>query len=169
LKLNHLSGSFINHILFMCLMVLHRVKMEQYDIFQQHVTLWTQHTMHKKMCCIIKILPCRSNLQTINIVEKAMDDTVTLLWLCKIWNQCVNGVGGGRWDVCYKFSLWAIGTICTKTGLTCSVSTVITMSGVVAKHILHTQWGGIFTEQHMHKTPWKCVNMFLCISLFLWN
>lgn len=118
----------------------------------------TTHYAQKNVLYLWKkcYLACQ-NLQIVNSVEKAMDDTVTLLWLCKIcryiWNQCVNG-GGRRWDVCYKLLLWAIGTISNvlKQVTHALFPQLTIMSGVVAKHILHTQWGGILPEQHLHKT-----------------
>lgn len=40
--------------------------------------------MHKKCVVVKKFYLAGQNLHIINSVEKAMDDTVTLLWLCKI-------------------------------------------------------------------------------------
>jgi len=107
---------------------------------QKNVLYYKNSTLQVKICRLLTVW------------RKQWMITVTLLWLCKIcryiWNQCVNGGSGGRWDVCYKFSMWAIGTVSNvlKQVSHAAFPQFITMSGVVAKHILHTQWGGILTE-----------------------
>lgn len=114
MKLNHLISSFIHHIIFMCLIVMHHVKMEQYDIFQQHMNTthyaqknvlyfyYKNSTLQVKICRLLTVWRKQWMIHT-SVALQDMQIYIYMKPVCK-W----------RWggDVCYKFWLWAIGTIC---------------------------------------------------------